>query len=156
MSGFRKFLMRGNLIDLAVAVVIGVAFTAVVTALVKDLITPLIGAIGGSHKNFEKLAFTVGKGNTFLYGDFINEVVSFVVIAAVVYFLLVGPTERIQTYVNRNKAATTKECPECLSTIPVGARRCMYCTALLAEQSAPPASDVPQPRQGRHGHFAAE
>jgi large conductance mechanosensitive channel len=152
MSGFRKFLMRGNLIDLAVAVVIGLAFAAIVTALVADLITPLIAAIGGKP-NFSNLTFTVNHSK-FKYGDFINALVSFVIIAAVVYFVVVLPINRVTALTTRNEAATTKDCPECLSTIPLGARRCMYCTAVLAEQGAPPAADVPQQRQGRHGQFA--
>ena len=108
MSGFRKFLMRGNLIDLAVAVVIGLAFANVVTALVKDIITPLIGAAGGSHLDFSKLAFTLN-GQQFLYGDFINFVVTFVIVSAVVYFLVVAPAGRMEGYANRNKAATTRD-----------------------------------------------
>ena len=129
MKGFRTFLMRGNLIDLAVAVVIGTAFTAVVTAIVKDLITPLIAAVGGKP-NFGKLAFTV-HNSTFSYGDFINALVSFAIIAAVVYFMVVSPVERITTRLTRHKEATERDCPECLSSIPVGARRCMYCTAVV-------------------------
>lgn len=127
MGGFRKFLFRGNLIDLAVAVVIGVAFNAVVQAVVKDLITPLIAAIGGKH-DFSRLTFTV-HGSTFLYGDFINALVSFVVIAVVVYYLIVTPSERVTALTQRNKVATERECPECLSPIPVAARRCKFCTA---------------------------
>src|SRR5215469_9093260 len=121
-KGFRSFLMRGNLIDLAVAVVIATAFTAVVTAIVKDLITPLIAAIGG-EPNFGGLAFTVHK-STFHYGDFINALVSFVIIGAVVYFIIVSPMNTLMTRLNRNKAATERDCPECLSLIPVGATRC--------------------------------
>jgi len=155
MSGFRKFLMRGNLIDLAVAVVIGLAFAALVQALVRDIVTPLIAAAGGSKVDFSKFVFHLN-GQKFAYGDFLNFLVYFVIVSAVVYFALVGPTERIQAYLDRNKAATTKDCPECLSTIPVGARRCLYCTAVLAEQTAPPVADVPQPRQGRHGQFSPE
>lgn len=127
MGGFRKFLFRGNLIDLAVAVVIGVAFNAVVQAVVKDLITPLIAAIGGKH-DFSRLTFTV-HGSTFLYGDFINALVSFVVIAVVVYYLIVTPSERVTALTQRNRVATERECPECLSPIPVAARRCKFCTA---------------------------
>jgi large conductance mechanosensitive channel len=148
MSGFRKFLMRGNLVDLAVAVVIGLAFAAIVTALVTDLITPLIAAIGG-QPDFSKLTFTVNH-STFKYGLFINALVSFVIIAAVVYFAVVLPVNRLMALTTRNEAATTKDCPECLSTIPIGARRCMYCTAVLAEQTAAPGADVPQPRPGSH------
>ena len=127
MGGFKKFLFRGNLIDLAVAVVIGVAFNAVVQALVKDLVTPLIAAIGGKP-NFSKLTFII-HGSTFFYGEFINALISFVVIAAVVYYLIVSPSERVTTLTQRNKAATERECPECLSQIPVAARRCKFCTA---------------------------
>ena len=129
MKGFRTFLMRGNLIDLAVAVVIGTAFTAVVTAIVKDLITPLIAAIGGKP-NFGKLAFTV-HSSTFSYGDFINALVSFVIIAAVVYFMIVSPVARLTARLTRHKEATERDCPECLSSIPVAARRCKYCTAIV-------------------------
>jgi large conductance mechanosensitive channel len=125
--GFRKFLMRGNLIDLAVAVVVGTAFTAVVTALVKDLITPLIAAIGGKP-NFSGLAFTVNHSR-FAYGDFINAIVSFLIIAAVVYFLVMLPIGKVMERVVRAKVATERECPECRSEIPVAARRCMYCTS---------------------------
>jgi large conductance mechanosensitive channel len=128
-SGFRKFLLRGNLIDLAVAVVIGTAFTAVVTAIVKDLITPLLAAIGGKP-NFAGLDFTVNHSK-FLYGDFINALVTFAIIAAVVYFLIVLPVSRITDLVTRNKEATQRECPECLSEVPIKARRCMYCTSEL-------------------------
>ena len=127
MGGFKKFLFRGNLIDLAVAVVIGVAFNAVVQAVVKDLITPLIAAVGGKP-DFGSLVFTVN-GSTFRYGEFINALLSFVVIAAVVYYLIVMPSGRVTALTQRNKAATERECPECLSQIPVAARRCKYCTA---------------------------
>jgi large conductance mechanosensitive channel len=154
MSGFRKFLMRGNLIDLAVAVVIGVAFGNVVTALVKDIITPLIGAAGGSHINFESLAFTVN-GQKFLYGDLVNYAVTFVVVAGVVYYMLVAPTDRLSARAARNKAATTRDCPECLSTIPIAATRCMYCTTEVPPVPAPDPS-VPQPRGVRRRHLASE
>ncbi len=154
MKGFKNFLMRGNLIDLAVAVVIGVAFNAVVQALVSDLITPLISAAGGSKVNFASLKATVN-GSVFAYGAVLNALLSFLIIALVVYYLLVAPSTRLTALANRNKAATTRECPECLSTIPVGAKRCMYCTAEVAPVQAP-AADVPQPRRpGRH-HLASE
>jgi large conductance mechanosensitive channel len=126
-GGFRKFLLRGNLVDLAVAVVIGTAFTALVTALVKDLITPLIAAIGGKP-NFSNLAFMLNHSR-FAYGDFINAILAFLIIAAVVYFLVVMPIGKIMDRVVRSKVATERECPECLSEIPVAARRCMYCTS---------------------------
>jgi large conductance mechanosensitive channel len=128
-KGFRSFLMRGNLIDLAVAVVIGTAFTAIVTAIVKDLITPLIAAIGG-QPNFENLKFTINH-STFLYGDFFNALLSFAIIAAVVYFLIVAPVARITTRFERKKVATTRDCPECLSTIPIAATRCSFCTVAV-------------------------
>ena len=136
MSGFRKFLLRGNLIDLAIAVVIGTAFTAIVTALVKDLITPLIAAAGGKP-NFSNLYFTVN-GSRFAYGDFINALVTFLIIAAVVYFLVVVPFGRLMDLITRDKAATERDCPECLSTIPIGARKCMYCTTDLTTTDLTP------------------
>jgi len=128
-QGFKKFLLRGNLIELAVAVVIGAAFGAVVTSLVKDLITPLIAAIGG-QPNFANLSFTVNKSK-FAYGDFINALLSFVIVALVVYFLVVSPVVKLLAYLQRNKEAAERECPECLSEIPVKATRCMYCTATV-------------------------
>jgi large conductance mechanosensitive channel len=153
MSGFRKFLTRGNIIDLAVAVVIGVAFNAIVQALVRDMIMPLITAIMGDHVNFNNLSFTV-RGATFTYGAVINEVVSFLVIAAVVYWLIVAPAARLTALANRNKAATDRPCPECTSVIPIAAKRCMYCTAEVPPVAPP--TNVPAPRRARHGYFAAE
>ena len=149
MSGLRKFLFRGNLIELAVAVVIGVAFNAVVQALIKDLITPLIGAIGG-QPNFSNLTFTINKSH-FAYGSFINAALSFVIIATVVYYLLVAPATRLTARLERQKEVTDRECPECLSQIPVAAKRCMYCTAVL--QPAPP-SPATEPR-ARHGRLGS-
>jgi large conductance mechanosensitive channel len=143
-KGFRKFLMRGNLIDLAVAVVIGTAFTAVVTAIVSDLITPLIAAIGGKP-DFSRLNFTVNHSH-FLYGSFINALVSFVIVAAVVYFLIVAPVAKITSIAERNKAATHRDCPECLSSIPAGATRCMYCTAVVTPPPAPQRQQHQHPR----------
>jgi large conductance mechanosensitive channel len=125
-KGFRAFITRGNLIDLAVAVVIGTAFTAVVTALVADLITPLIAAIAGKP-DFSRLQFTVHH-STFLYGLFINAALTFLIIAAVVYYLIVAPTGKITARLTKKTEATTKDCPECLSTVPLAATRCMYCT----------------------------
>ena len=135
MKGFRTFLMRGNLIDLAVAVVIGTAFAAIVTAIVKDLITPLIAAIGG-QPNFSSLSFTVNKSH-FPYGSFFNALISFVIIAAVVYYLIVSPATRITDLTTRNKEATQRDCPECLSSIPIKAKRCMYCTAEVPPVAPP-------------------
>ncbi|HEY0932265.1 MAG TPA: large conductance mechanosensitive channel protein MscL [Trebonia sp.] len=127
MKGFRDFITRGNLIELAVAVVIGTAFTAVVTAVVTDLITPLIAAIGGKP-NFNGLFFTVNHSR-FLYGAFINALISFLIVAAVIYFLVVLPLGKVTARFTREVAVTTRECPQCLSTIPLAASRCMYCTS---------------------------
>lgn len=139
MGGFRKFLFRGNLIDLAVAVVIGLAFNTVVQALIADIITPLIAAIGGKP-NFSTLTFTINKSH-FLYGTFINAVLAFVIIALAIYYIVVGPANRITALATRNKAATDRDCPECLQSIPVAAKRCMYCTAEVPPVSQPrPAS----------------
>jgi large conductance mechanosensitive channel len=132
LTGFKQFILRGNVIDLAVAVVIGGAFGVVVAALVKDLITPLIGAIFGKP-DFSALVVTVN-GSPFLIGDFINAVISFVLIAAAVYFVIVVPVNAINARRNRGEAPpdpTTKKCPECLSEVPVAARRCAFCTSAL-------------------------
>jgi large conductance mechanosensitive channel len=135
MGGFRKFLFRGNLIDLAVAVVVGVAFNAVIQALIADIITPLITAIAGKP-NFSSLSFTVNKSH-FAYGSFINALLSFVIIAAVVYYLIVSPAARITEMTTRKNEATERDCPECLSTIPLNAKRCMYCTAEVPPVAPP-------------------
>lgn len=134
MSGFKKFLLRGNLVDLAVAVVIGIAFNAVIQALIADLITPIISAIGGKP-SFSSLSFTINHSK-FAYGAFINVLLSFAIIAAVVYFFVVVPATKVLEASERKKEATERECPECLSKIPIAARRCMYCTAQL-----PPATE---------------
>jgi large conductance mechanosensitive channel len=154
MSGFRKFLMRGNFIELAVAVVIGVALNAIIQALVADIITPLISAAGGSKVTFSSLKFTIGH-SVFSYGLVLNALLSFLVIAAVVYYFLIAPSDRVSARLARNKAATTRDCPECLSTIPIAAKRCMYCTSEVAPVQTAPA-DVPAPRRSRHGHLAPE
>jgi large conductance mechanosensitive channel len=129
---FKEFLLRGNLVELAVAVVIGVAFTAVVNALVEDLITPLLAAIGGKQ-DFSALTFTIND-SVFRYGDFLNALLSFLVIAAVVYFLVVKPVNALMA---RRKTEppvdeSVRECPECLSSIPSAARRCAFCTTVLS------------------------
>ncbi len=129
MKGFRAFLLRGNIVDLAVAVVIGVAFNAVVQALVSDIITPLISALFGQPQ-FGKLTFTIGKA-TFTYGLFLNALISFIILAAVIYFLVVAPMNKVVAHTQRNKAATQRECPECLQQIPIKAARCMYCTTTV-------------------------
>jgi large conductance mechanosensitive channel len=133
LKGFREFLLRGNVIDLAVAVVIGGAFGAVVTALVKDLITPLIAAIVGKP-DFSAIAFTIN-GSKFPVGDFINALVSFLLVGAAVYFFVVVPVNAFMARLRRGETPpdpTTKKCPECLSDVPVGARRCASCTSVLA------------------------
>ena len=126
---FKQFLLRGNVVDLAIAVVIGVAFGAVVTALVEDMVTPLIAAIVG-EPDFSGLTFTVN-GSTFLYGDFINKVISFVSIAAVVFFFVVKPMNMLMDRLKKTPPPdeSTKKCPECMSAIPAEARRCAYCTS---------------------------
>jgi large conductance mechanosensitive channel len=131
MKDFKEFLLRGNLVDMAVGIVIGVAFAAVVTALVGDLITPLIAAIGGKS-NFGTLSFTIHKSH-FLYGAFINALITFLVIAAVVFFFVVKPVNALMARrkTERPVDETVRSCPECLSEIPVAARRCAFCTSEL-------------------------
>lgn len=148
MKGFRKFLMQGNIIDLAVAVVIGVAFNAIVQALVKDIITPLITAEVTNHVNFASLAFHEGK-TPIVYGAVINAALSFLVIALVIYYLVVAPNARLTALASRNKAATDRQCPECISTIPINAKRCMYCTSEVPPVPVPAAAPVQ--RRRRHG-----
>ena len=132
MKGFKQFMLRGNVLDLAVAVVMGAAFGAVVTALVKDLITPLIAAIVGKP-DFSGIAFTVNNSK-FAIGDFINALVSFLLIGAAVYFFIILPVNKLVARMRRGEAPpdpTTKKCPECLSEIPIAARRCAFCTSPL-------------------------
>ena len=132
LKGFKQFLMRGNVIDLAVAVVIGAAFGAVVTALVKDLITPLIAAIVGKP-DFSAIVFAIN-GSKFLIGDFINALVSFLLVSAAIYFFVVVPVNAVTARARRGEAPpdpTTKKCPECLSEVPIAARRCGFCTSSL-------------------------
>jgi large conductance mechanosensitive channel len=147
MSGFRKFLLRGNVVDLAVAVVIGVAFGAVVTALVKDIITPILGIFGGLP-DFSAWAFTIN-GSKFLIGDFINALLAFVVLALIIYFLVVMPIEKLmERYKPAPVAApeTTRDCPYCLSKIPKAASRCAFCTAGVDPMVGPPAAAMPGAR----------
>ena len=129
---FRAFILRGNLVDLAVAVVIGAAFGAVVNALVTDLVTPVIAAIGGKQ-DFSNLSFTINNSR-FLYGDFINALITFVTIAAAVFFFVIKPVNALLARYRPEPKVDqeTRECPECLSDIPVGARRCAFCTAAVA------------------------
>jgi len=132
LNDFKQFLLRGNVVDLAVAVVIGAAFGAVITALVQDLLTPLIAAIGG-QQDFSALDFTIN-GSTFRYGDFINKVFTFVMIAAAVFFFVVVPINALIARSRREPPAdpTTRKCPECLSEIPIDARRCAFCTSQVS------------------------
>jgi large conductance mechanosensitive channel len=132
--GFRAFLERGNVVDLAVAVVVGVAFTAVVNSFVKDLVTPLIGAIGG-QPNFSSLSFTINNSK-FLYGDFLNAAISFLIVAAVIYFFVVAPYTALMARTRKEPSPTTKKCPECLSEIPLEARRCAFCGQPVAPPTA--------------------
>lgn len=127
---FRTFLLRGNVVDLAVGVVVGVAFGSVVTAFVKDLITPLIAAIG-AQPDFGGLYFTI-HGSRFRFGDFVNQLLTFAIIAMVVFFFVVMPMNRLVEFGKRfhdGSGLTTRECSECLMEIPLGARRCAYCTS---------------------------
>lgn len=128
-KGFLAFLARGNVLDLAVAVVIGGAFGAVVNALVKDLLTPLIAAIFGKP-SFGALVLTIN-GAHFLYGDFLNAIISFLCIAGAVYYAVVLPAQKFATWRAPVAEPTTKTCPECLSDVPLGARRCKFCTSAL-------------------------
>jgi len=133
LTGFRQFVLRGNVLDLAVAVVLGAAFGAVITALVKDLLTPVIGALVGKP-DFSAIVLTAN-GSRFLIGDFINALLAFVLIAAAVYFFVVLPLNALAARKHRGDAPadpTTKKCAECLSEVPVAARRCAFCTSVLA------------------------
>jgi large conductance mechanosensitive channel len=139
LKDFKEFLLRGNLLDLAVAVVIGVAFTALVNAFVKDLITPLIAAVAGKQ-NFNNLYFSV-HGSQFEYGSFFNALLSFVFIAAVIFFLVVKPVNHLMDRLGLTPTEEpVRECPECLSKVPAAATRCAYCTSALTATG--PTSDA--------------
>jgi large conductance mechanosensitive channel len=128
LSGFKQFILRGNVIDMSVGVVIGAAFASVVTAFTKDLLTPIIAAIG-HQEDFSKVQFTI-HSSKFLIGDFINAAISFLIVAATVYFLVVTPVNMLVARMRKAPAPadpTTKKCPECLSEIPIDARRCSHC-----------------------------
>jgi large conductance mechanosensitive channel len=126
LSGFRQFILRGNVVDMAVGVVIGAAFGTVVTALTKDLLTPLIAAIVGKP-DFSAISFKIGE-TVFPIGDFINASVSFLLVAAAVYFFVVTPVNALMARFKDPAAPTTKPCPQCLSEIPIAAKRCGHCT----------------------------
>jgi large conductance mechanosensitive channel len=133
LGDFKKFLFRGNVVDLAVAVVIGTAFGLVVKALVADLLTPIIALIFGKP-SFETLSFTINSSQ-FLYGDFINSLITFVSIAAAVFFFVIKPMNYLQSR-RAEEDPDTKECPECTSAIPVKARRCPLCTSQIGTVGA--------------------
>ncbi len=133
LKGFKKFLLRGNVVDLAVAVIMGASFGSVVTALVKDLLTPFIAAFVGKP-DFSAIKFTMNRSE-FLIGDFINSLISFVLVSTAVYFFIVMPLNALAEMRKKGVAPadpTTKSCPECLSEIPIAARRCAHCTSLVA------------------------
>jgi large conductance mechanosensitive channel len=133
LTDFKKFLLRGNVVDLAVAIVVGTAFTAVIKALVGDILTPIIAVIFGKP-NFGALSFTIN-GSHFGYGDFINNLITFLTVAAAMFFFVVTP---INALVSRRakEDPDTRECPECTSAIPLRARRCPMCTAEIAPATA--------------------
>ena len=140
MKGFREFVLRGNVIELAVAVIIGAAFTAIVQSFVKDLLTPLLGAFGGTP-DFSGVYFEINRSR-FMIGNFINNVISFLIIAAVVYFLVVVPYTRMMERLKPSPApvAKTRTCPECASKIPVEAKRCAFCTAVVTPMATGPSA----------------
>ena len=137
LSGFKQFILRGNVVDLAVGVVIGAAFGGVVSALTKDLLTPLIAAVVKAP-DFSGMSWTLN-GSKFAYGDFLNAVVSFLLVAAAVYFFVVTPINALIARTRKDPAPadpTTKKCPECLSEIPIDARRCSHCAQPVMGKAA--------------------
>ncbi len=138
MAGFKNFIMRGNLVQLAVAVVIGTQFSELVKQFVSSFVDPLLSLIGGTP-SFADLVFKTGKA-TFTYGQFLTEALTFLISALVVYYVMVVPVSRLLQLIDRNKTATSRDCPECTTSVPVAARRCPQCTAEIA-----PANEQPQP-----------
>ncbi len=132
-TGFKKFILRGSVVEMAVGIVIGIAFGAVITSFVKNLLTPLI-AIPGT-KNFSDMSFTI-RHSTFAYGQFINDLIAFVLIAAAVYYVVVLPINRMAERRMRGASPDKKECPHCLGEIPFAAGKCMFCGSVLAVTSA--------------------
>lgn len=132
LDGFKKFLLRGNVVDLAVAVVIGAAFKDIVDTMVKGLITPLIGIFGGVP-DFSALGFSINNSR-FLVGEFINAIVAFIILAAIIYFIVIVPINKMMARFQPQEPLpqVTRECPECLSKIPVKATRCAFCSAEVA------------------------
>lgn len=136
MSGFKKFLLRGNLVELAVAFVVGAAFAGLVKDFATSFITPLIALIGG-EPDYTRLTVTIS-GTSFPYGIFVTSAIAFFITAAIVYFLVVLPTTKLIERMDRGKEATERECPQCLSDIPLKAHRCRHCTSEVV-----PAAEVP-------------
>jgi large conductance mechanosensitive channel len=149
--GFRSFILRGNVVDLAVGIVIGAAFTAVVNGFVRAFLTPLVGLASGVTGDLSRKTFTAG-GVDFPYGAFINAAISFFLVAAALYFLVVLPVNKLHERFapNHDVQAPKRECPECLSPVPMEARRCAACTSPLptlpAQTSAPTAGGARQER----------
>ncbi len=138
LSGFKQFILRGNVVDMAVGVVIGAAFASVVGAFTKDLLTPLLTAVVGKGGQFSTLSFNL-RGSVFAIGDFINAAISFLLVAAAVYFFVVTPINALVARMRKSQAPadpTTKKCPECLSEIPIDARRCAHCSQPVAGKAA--------------------
>ncbi|WP_420716434.1 large conductance mechanosensitive channel protein MscL [Streptomyces sp. H27-H1] len=149
MGGFRSFILRGNVVDLAVGIVIGAAFTGVVNGFVKGFLTPVVGLATGAVGDFTAKSFTLG-GTDFPYGSFINAAISFVLVAAALYFLVVAPMNKLHERFapHQDVQAAKRDCPACLSAVPAAARRCAFCTTDLTPVAAPDArpSD-PRPQQ---------
>jgi len=138
LDGFKKFILRGNVVDMAVGVVIGAAFATVVGAFTKDLLTPLIGAIVGKTGDFATFSFSV-RGQVFNVGDLINQLISFLLVTAAVYFFVVTPVNALMARMHKDDPVappTTKKCPECLSDIPIDAKRCAHCAQPVAGRAA--------------------
>lgn len=134
MKGFKQFILKGNVVDLAVGVVIGAAFSGVVTAFVKDVINPLVTALGGSH-DFSSIYFTINNSK-FPVGEFLNALISFFINATIIYFFVIVPMNRLVSATNKKEKPldpTTKKCPYCVSVVPVSATRCAFCTSKLAQ-----------------------
>lgn len=131
LKGFKQFILRGNVVDLAVGVVVGASFGSVVNSLVKDLLTPLIGAIVKAP-DFSGLMFTIN-GSQFMYGNFLNALIAFLIVAFAIYFFVITPINTLITKTRKEKPLdpTTKKCPDCLSEIPIEAKKCAFCTSTL-------------------------
>ena len=139
-TGFKEFIARGNVVDLAVAVVIGAAFTALVTSMVEDLLTPIIAAFIGKP-DFSALSFTIN-GSKFTYGNFLNALIAFFSVAVAVYFFVVAPMNAYKDHAARDEDATHRDCPGCLSEVPVKATRCAFCTSELKPRAWEPGTSA--------------